>query len=207
MTKPYKVKDPYFLMAKQHGYRARSAYKLLDIQKKFRLLSKGQKVVDLGAAPGSFMQVILEIIGSSGEVVGVDLQKIDSLDQKNAKALQADIYNEGPVLEALASVGMDKVDVVTSDLAPRTSGIRDVDQGLSVELTAQAFRLATKLLKPGGHFVGKVFDGEDLPSLLKDVKASFKKVKVFKPTSCRDRSFETYIVAMDLKLIQSRHDD
>lgn len=199
MTNHFKVRDKYFFMAKEHGYRARSAFKLLDIQKKFRLLKKGQKVIDLGAAPGSFMQVILEIIGDDGQVVGVDLQKIDSLDQKNAKALQADIYNEAPVLEALASVGMDKVDVVTSDLAPRTSGIKDMDQGLSVELTHQAFVLATKLLKPGGHFVGKVFDGEDLGGLIKKVKTRFKKVKIYKPPSCRVRSLETYIVAMDYK--------
>lgn len=207
MTKPYQVKDPYFLRAKQRGYRARSAFKLLDIERKFHLFHKGQKVVDLGAAPGSFMQVILEKIGPEGQLVGVDLQRIESLDRKNARMLQADIYNEKPLLEALASVDMGQVDVVTSDLAPKTSGIRDVDQGLSVALTEQAFHLATQLLVPGGHFVGKVFEGEDLPHLIKQIKAAFKQVKIFKPPSCRDRSFETYIVAMGYRLLQSQHEN
>jgi len=196
MTKPYKVQDTFFLKAKQRGYRARSAFKLIDIQRKFGILAKGQTVVDLGGAPGSFMQVILEHVGAEGRVVGVDLQAIEPFDLKNVWALQADVYNEKPLLEALTGAGFYNVDVVTSDLAPNTSGIRDMDQGLSVDLTRQAFVLACNLLKPGGHFVGKVFDGEDLPSLLKSVKSCFTKVKIFKPPSCRDRSFETYIVAM-----------
>jgi len=89
--------------------------------------------------------------------------------------------------------------VVTSDLAPKTSGIKDVDQGLSVELTDQAFYLAMRILKPGGNFVGKVFEGADLPWLLRRVKKKFKTVKLFKPPSCRDRSFEKYIVGISLQ--------
>lgn len=205
VNKSYKVKDPYFLRAKKLGYRARSAFKLLDIQKKFRLILQGDSVIDLGAAPGSFMQVILELVGEQGKVLGVDLQAIEPLDRKNAFFIQGDIFHTEPLLKAMHSAGFEKVDVVTSDLAPKTSGVRDLDQGRSVELTEQAYLLSKKLLKNGGHFVGKVFMGEDLQNLLKEVKKDFKTVSLFKPPSCRDRSFETYIVAMHM--LKSAHED
>ncbi|MBT4384189.1 RlmE family RNA methyltransferase [Candidatus Peregrinibacteria bacterium] len=195
MPRPYKVKDKYFILAKQQGYRARSAFKLKDIQKKFHLLKAGQTVVDLGGAPGSFLQVILEHIGKEGKALVVDLQEIEPLSADNAFAIKGDIYKTTKLLPALKKFG--PVDVVTSDLAPKTSGIRDMDQSLSVDLTAQALFLATQCLKPGGHFLGKVFDGEELHALIKIAKKSFKEVKMFKPPACRDRSFETYLVAMD----------
>lgn len=199
MTKPFIVRDKYFHQAKEDGYRARSAYKLKEIQNKFKLIKKGNAVVDLGAAPGSFMQVIIELVGNKGHVFGVDLQKIDSFDRANVHSLQADIYNKDEVLAALKEKGFERVDVVTSDLAPKTSGIKDVDQARSAELTDQAMYLATQILKPGGHFVGKVFEGGDFQWLLRRVKRKFKKVKVFKPNACRDRSFETYIIGLGLK--------
>lgn len=199
MTKPFIVRDKFFERAKHEGYRARSAYKLKEIQNKFRLIKRGDKVVDLGAAPGSFMQVILELVGPEGHVFGIDLQDIESFDRPNAHRLKADIFSKEEVMEALKSTGFERVDVVTSDLAPKTSGIKDIDQGLSVELTDQALYLSTQLLKPGGHFVGKVFEGEDFQWLLRRVKRRFETVKVFKPTSCRDRSYETYVVGLKYK--------
>lgn len=195
MTKAFIVRDKYFHKAKQEGYRARSAYKLQEIQRKFKLIKKGDRVVDLGAAPGSFMQVIVELVGDQGHVFGIDLQEIESFDEAHVHCLQADIFDKEAVMAALASAGFTKVDVVTSDLAPKTSGVKDIDQARSVELTDQAFYLSTQLLKPGGSFVGKVFEGEDFQWLLKRVKRKFKKVNVFKPTACRDRSYETYLVA------------
>jgi 23S rRNA (uridine2552-2'-O)-methyltransferase len=196
MTKPYDVQDKYFQQAKTEGYRARSAFKLKEIQAKFKLIRKGNVVVDLGAAPGSFMQVILELIGAKGHVFGVDLQSIEPFDVPNAHSLKADIFNKDQVLEKLKEAGFAKIDVLTSDLAPKTTGIKDVDQARSAELTDQALYLSTHLLKPGGHFVGKVFEGGDFQWLLRRVKRKFKKVKVFKPSACRDRSFETYIVGI-----------
>lgn len=198
MPRPYEVQDKYFHLAKERGYRARSAFKLLDIQQKFRVLKPGQVVVDLGAAPGSFLQVIAEIVGAKGKVLGVDLQEIEPFDAANVQAVVGDIMETDRMLALFEATGFDKVDVVTSDLAPKTSGIKDVDQGLSVELTDQAFYLASKILKPGGCFVAKVFEGEDLPWLIKRVKKRFKKVSLFKPPSCRDRSFEKYIVGIGL---------
>jgi 23S rRNA (uridine2552-2'-O)-methyltransferase len=199
MPRPFEVHDKYFHLAKERGYRARSAFKLLDVQHKFRLIKKGDRVVDLGAAPGSFLQVILELVGPKGQALGFDLQAMEPLDAANVRLVQQDIMETDKVVAICEQLGLGEIDVLTSDLAPKTSGIKDVDQGLSVELTDQAFFLATKLLKPGGHFVGKVFEGEDLPWLLRRVKRKFKKVSVFKPPSCRDRSFEKYIVGIGLK--------
>lgn len=196
MPKAYQVQDKYFHLAKEKGYRARSAFKLLDIQEKFRLIRPGQTLVDLGAAPGSFLQVILELVGPEGQVLGLDLQEIDPFEEKNVHTEVVDILETGKVLETLAHYGLHKVDGVTSDLAPKTSGIRDLDQGRSAELTDQAFHLATQILKPGGFFVGKVFEGPDLAYLLKRMKQKFQRVTLFKPASSRDRSLETFIVAM-----------
>lgn len=195
MPKPYQVQDKYFLMAKAKGYRARSAFKLIDIQQKYRLVKKGQKVLDLGSAPGSFLQVLSRYVGPEGRVVGMDLQAIEPFDEAHVTAMQQDILETEAVMARLQALDIEKVDGVTSDLAPKTSGIKDLDQARSVELADQAFFLATKVLKPGGYLVAKVFEGEDLPWLLKRIKRKFKQVNVFKPPSCRDRSFERFIIA------------
>ncbi len=203
MPKAYQVQDKYFHLAKEKGYRARSAFKLLDIQEKFRLIRPGQTLVDLGAAPGSFLQVILELVGSEGQLLGLDLQEIDPFEAKNVQTEVVDILETGKVLELLTRHGLHKVDGVTSDLAPKTSGIRDLDQGRSAELTDQAFHLATQILKPGGYFVGKVFEGPDLAYLIKRMKQKFQRVTLFKPASSRDRSLETFIVATGFVKLRS----
>jgi len=198
MPHQFQVQDKYFHLAKEEGYRARSAFKLLEVQAKFHILRPGQTVVDLGAAPGSFLQVISKIIGPTGKAFGIDLQEIEPFFEKwegNITTLQADIMDKDAVLGALSAAGFVKVDCVTSDLAPKTSGIRDLDQGLSEELTDQAFYISTLLLRKGGSFLGKIFEGPEMPLLLKRIKRKFRDVHVFKPNSCRDRSFETYIVA------------
>jgi len=186
-------------MAKEKGYRARSAFKLLEIQKKFKILKPGQTVVDLGAAPGSFLQVISDIIGPNGKAIGVDLQAMDPMDLPNVILIQGDIYQADALLDFFAKNGFNEVDVVTSDLAPKTSGIKDLDQGRSMDLTTQAAELALRLLKPGGHFIGKVFENEDLPVLMKSLKRKFNKVQLFKPKATRERSFETYLIALGRK--------
>ena len=193
---PYQIQDKYFHLAKQKGYRARSAFKLLEIQKKFHLLKTGQTIVDLGAAPGSFMQVIREIIGSEGRVFGVDLQEMSSFPYENMRAVQGDIFEVEALMADLEAFGIRKADGVTSDLAPKTSGIKDLDTGISAELTEQAFHVAESLLKPGGFFVGKIFEGSEFQRVLKIIKGSFREVRVFKPEACRDRSYETYIVGL-----------
>lgn len=202
MAKNYKnnnfhVQDYFFHLAKEKGYRARSAFKLRDIQNKFRLIRPGNKVIDLGAAPGSFLQVLMELVGPNGKLLGVDLQEMEPLDEGRVTLVQGDILETDIMLDLFKSTGFSPVDVVTSDLAPKTTGIRDMDQGNSAELTDQALFLAMRVLKAGGHFVGKVFDGPDLHIIIKKAKRGFKQVKLFKPPSCRDRSFETYLIALD----------
>ncbi|MBU0981178.1 RlmE family RNA methyltransferase [Patescibacteria group bacterium] len=199
MTKKFKVKDPYFLEAKKKGYRARSAFKLLEIQNKFKLIKEGQTIVDLGSAPGSFLQVISEIVGPKGRAIGIDLQEMEPLDMANVILIQGDIFQTNALVDFFQKNGFGNVDVVTSDLAPKTSGIKDLDQGRSVELTEQAFLISTKILKEGGHFVGKVFQGEDLDILMGKMKPFFKSIVCFKPKACRQCSFETYIVAKSFK--------
>lgn len=192
---PYQIRDKYFMLAKEKGYRARSSFKLLEIQKKFHLIRPGQKIVDLGAAPGSFMQVIREILGSTGSVLGVDLQEMVPFPFENLTVAQGDIFEKEKFFETVKEFGFEKVDGVTSDLAPKTSGIKDMDLGLSAELTDQAAYLAAHILKPGGYFVGKIFEGSDFQKVLKKIKRQYRDVHVFKPDACRDRSYETYIVA------------
>lgn len=196
MPKPYQVQDKYFQLAKEQGYRARSAFKLLDIQEKFHIIKPGMTVVDLGAAPGSFLQVIAQIVGPNGKAVGFDLQEIEPFREPNVHVFVQDIMEKEALFSRLEELGVKRADIVTSDLAPKTSGIRDLDQGRSAELTDQAFYLATHILKPGGHFVGKIFEGEEMQLLIKRMKTRFRKVSVYKPPSSRDRSFETFIVGL-----------
>lgn len=199
MAKAYQVKDPYFLKAKQDGYRARSAYKLLDIQTRFQILRSNQTVLDLGSAPGSFLQVLAKIVGKDGHVFGLDLQPIERFKQSNIKTAVCDILDTVAVEALLESWEIRKIDVITSDLAPNTSGIRDVDQARSVELVEMAFDVAKRILKPNGNFIAKVFQGEDLQLLMPKLKQNFRKVTLFKPPSCRDRSFETFIICLGKK--------
>ncbi len=199
MVKPYKVKDHYFLEAKAQGYRARSAFKLLDIQEKFDLIKHGQFVLDLGAAPGSFLQVISKLVGKDGRAFGLDLKEIERFKAQNIKTAVCDILDEQAVATLFKLWQLEKVDVITSDLAPNTSGIRDLDQARSAELVEMAFSVAERLLKSDGHFVAKVFQGEELQELLPKLKAKFAKVTLFKPPSCRDRSFETFIVCKSFR--------
>lgn len=191
MPLPYQVKDQYFRQAKQDGYRARSAYKLIEIQRRFRLVKSGDKVLDLGAAPGSFLQVLKKWVGKKGEVWGVDLQAIEPI--VGVKTFQADIFDAEKMTEIL---GERKFDVITADLAPATSGIKDVDQARSVELNLQVLRIARTYLKKGGKMTVKIFQGEDFPGFLKEFKRDFGKVKCFKPDASRDRSREIYVVGI-----------
>ncbi len=189
MPRPFKIQDQYFKKAKAEGYRARSAFKLIEIDDKFKIFKKGQSVLDLGAAPGSWLQVIQKKVGKRGNMVGIDLQEIKALGE-NVALYQVDIFSE--LVEDLL-IG-EKFDVITSDLAPKTSGIKDVDQWKSIELNQAVVELAQKHLKTNGIVILKIFIGADFQDFIKELKSRFKKVNTFKPRACRDRSFETYII-------------
>lgn len=189
MPKPYEIQDTYFLRAKKDGYRARSAYKLLEINDKYKILKPGQSVLDLGAAPGSWLQVIEQKVGNKGKIVGIDLQEIKPLGD-NVAIYQADIFSD--IMEDL--FWDEKFDVITSDLAPKTSGVKDIDQWKSIELNQQVIELAQKHLKQNGTVILKVFIGADFQDFVKELKTIFQEVHSFKPKACRDRSFETYLI-------------
>ncbi len=192
MTKSYNPQDKFFKKAKEQGYRARSAFKLEAIQKRFHLIRFGDKVLDLGAAPGSFLQLIEKIIGSKGLAVGIDLNPIEDLKKPNVKTIVGDILDES----IYQKFSIDQFDVITSDLAPSTSGIKSVDAGRSFQLNEQVLKVAEKHLRPGGHVVMKAFPGAEHQQLLKKTKGMFKSIKIFKPEAVRKSSKEEYVIGL-----------
>jgi 23S rRNA (uridine2552-2'-O)-methyltransferase len=188
--------DPYFKKAKKDGYRARSAYKLTQIQEKFHVIHRGDVVVDLGAAPGSWSQVATKLVGSQGRVVALDLQAMDPI--PGVDLIQGDMLD--PDVRAQIKAWADgRADVVLSDAAPSTTGIKLRDHVRSVELARTAFELARSLLASQGSMVLKVFEGEDFPKLLREVKQAFRRVQGHKPSATRDESWEMFIVARGYK--------
>ena len=185
--------DPYFQQAKAAGYRARSAFKLLQIQEKFHILQRGQRVLDLGAAPGSWSQVASQIVGPSGQVVAVDLQAMDAL--PGVVVLQGDMTAVEVQAQILQATG-GAVHAVISDAAPNSTGIRLRDHVLSVELVRAALDLSQRVLRPGGHLVAKVFEGEDLPQLILDLRQVFEKVKPHYPAATRREGREVFLVCL-----------
>ncbi len=188
--------DPYFRQAKEEGYRARSAYKLLQIQEKFRVVRKGDVVVDLGAAPGSWSQALVSMVGPRGRIIALDLQVIDPI--PGVICVQGDMTD--PEVQAhVIEIAGGRANVVLSDAAPSTTGVKLHDHVLSIELARAAFDVARRLLDPGGNMVLKVFEGEDLPGLLRDVKQAFHPVKVHTPPATRNESWESFVVARGFK--------
>ncbi len=188
--------DPYFQQAKADGYRARSAYKLIQIDKKFKILRRGQSILDLGAAPGSWSQVAVKRVGRAGQVVAVDVQAMAPI--PGVVLVQGDMTAPEVQAQAIAAAG-GPVDVVLCDAAPNTSGIALRDHALSIELVYAAFDMARRALKPGGHFVTKVFAGEDMPQLLIDLRRHFGAVKPFYPEATRREGKEIFVVCREFK--------
>ncbi len=265
----YVVHDKYFLEAKKLGYRARSAFKLLEIQERFSLVKPGMRVFDLASAPGSFLQVLSRIVGPDGIVVGMDIQKIEPLGKQNIRFFQGDVFDregvarateetfgwfrtrkkraesgksasgpDGTTVDASLPEGSEfrlkseesaeessaanepyssvrrersedsvkesdgfraEFDVMTSDIAPATTGMTGVDQYRSIELNLAILDIADTFLKKGGNLLLKVFVGEDVDELVGPVKARYSKLHRIKPRACRDRSFEEYFVCMGKK--------
>ena len=188
-------KDDYYNRSKQQGYRARSAYKLKQLDEEAALFGPGDTVVDLGAAPGGWLQVAAEEVGEGGTVVGVDLQRIDEFDDHDIETLRGDMTEERTRHYLREAVGEGGADVVVSDMAPNMTGEYHLDHARSVHLARQALDTAEELLAPGGDFVVKVFQGEDLDAFRDDVAASFQYVRTVSPPASRDSSSEVYLVA------------
>ncbi|MFB6221182.1 MAG: 23S rRNA (uridine(2552)-2'-O)-methyltransferase [Halolamina sp.] len=191
-------KDEYYNKAKQQGYRARSAYKLKQLDETANLFAEGDTVVDLGAAPGGWLQVAAEAVGPQGKVVGVDLQRIDDLEPHQVTTLRGDMTEERTRdrlrRELDAEEGEGVVDVVISDMAPNMSGEYELDHARSVHLARTAFETAQQYLNPGGDLVVKVFEGRDLDDLRGELEESFQYVRTVSPPASRDSSSEVYLV-------------
>lgn len=187
-----KKRDYYYKKAKEEEYRSRAAYKLKQLNKKFKLLKRGDVVVDLGAAPGGWTQVAREIVGDTGFVLGVDKQGIKPFPQENVALIKADFTSPEVEERIINKVG--EAGVVISDASPDISGVWSIDHYRSLELASNALNLCKKILKPGGNFLVKLFQGEDFEEFIREVKRHFKYVKVSKPKASRARSAEVYVI-------------
>ncbi len=194
----YRPQDGFFRKAKREGYRSRAAYKLLEISQRFRLIRAGQVVVDLGAAPGGWLQVAAELAGPRGRVLGFDLQPIQPLSGKHVNAFELDVLAP-EAAERIRALAEGAVDCVLSDMAPRLSGIRDADHQRALELTRGAFDIARVVLNPRGVFLFKTFTGVDLEALLKEMTGRFQTVQRVRSAATRKGSSEIYVVAKGFK--------
>ncbi len=200
--------DPYWKAAKRTGYRSRAAFKLQQIVQRYGVVRRGSVVVDLGAAPGGWTQVALEVVGEAGAVVAVDLSRVAPM--PGARVVRGDVTSPG-TLEAVrrevraaredgpAAPSPDQADVVLSDMSPNISGIYSVDQARSIILAGRALEAARELLRPGGHLVVKVFEGEDFQQFLEAVRGEYGFVKVYNPPASRKQSSEVYVIAKSRK--------
>jgi 23S rRNA (uridine2552-2'-O)-methyltransferase len=199
-NRPYQPKDRFFRQAKAEGLRARSAFKIDEIARRFRLFQKGQTVLDLGAAPGGFLQILLEEVGPKGTVIGVDLVPIRPLNRPNVKTAVGDVLDPG--FDAmLAALHRGVFDVVVSDLAPKTTGIKVTDEARSLSLAGKALEVSITRGKPGGHFVAKLFMGRDFEAFREDVRRSYGEVKVVRPEATRGGSMEIYLVGIGRRAV------
>lgn len=188
-------REAYYRKAKKEGYRARSAYKIQQIHERFTVVRKGEAVADLGAAPGGWSQMLVELVGPQGLVVGVDLQRIKPI--PGARFIQGDFTRketQDRLSAILAESKRDRVDAVVSDMAPDMSGNYELDQVRSVQLAEIALAFADKHLRQGGAFVCKVFEGADFPPFRDTVKARFKRVHQYHPAASRKSSSEVYLI-------------
>ena len=198
MGKPYRPKDHYFQRAKQRGFRARSAFKLEELVQRFGLLRAGARVLDLGAAPGGFLQVIARTVGPSGLAVGVDLVPLRPFTEAWVRTGVVDVLAED-AQERIEAVAPGPYDAVLSDMAPKTTGVRATDQARSVRLAERALELARALGKPGSSFVTKLFMGGDFESFRGRLREDYREVKVVRPEATRSASAEIYLVGLGLR--------
>ncbi len=185
--------DPYVQQAQKDGYRSRACYKLLELQERDRLIRPAMTVVDLGSAPGGWSQVAAQLVGDHGRVIASDILPMDSI--ADVTFIQGD-FTEDAVFESICEeIGEKPVDLVISDMAPNMSGMTAVDQPRAMYLVELALDMALRVLRPGGDFVAKVFQGEGFDALLGECRPAFDKVLTRKPAASRPRSREVYLVA------------
>ncbi len=192
-------RDIYVQMARRDGWRSRAVYKLEQIDQKERFLRPDMVCVDVGSAPGSWSQFVTKKLKGRARIVAVDILPMDSL--PDVEFIQGDFQDELVFEQMLQAISDDGVDLVMSDIAPNITGTRVVDQPRSMYLVELALDLARRVLKPGGNFVCKVFQGEGIDEFVIDTRKSFKRVKVMKPKASRAGSREVYLVARNFQLV------
>jgi 23S rRNA (uridine2552-2'-O)-methyltransferase len=191
-------RDHYRRLAKDQGYRSRAAYKLKQLNDSYRILRRGHRVIDVGCAPGGWVQVATKEVGPEGRVVGIDLKPVEPV--PGAVILQGSIDDPAAMRQLVETLGGSGVaDVVLSDLAPNVSGMWEVDHARQIDLTRSALALARQVLREGGSAVFKVFEGEFLKELRDEMGRSFAKVLVSKPTASRQESSELYLVCLNFR--------
>ena len=197
--------DKYVKMAQKDGYRSRASYKLLEIQEKDKIIRPGMTVIDLGAAPGGWSQVTSRLIGGQGRLIASDILEMDSI--ADVTFIQGDFTEDAVLAQILEAVGNTQVDLVISDMAPNMSGLSAVDMPRAMFLCELALDLAGRVLRPGGDFLIKVFQGEGFDVYHKDIRKLFDKVQMRKPLSSRDRSREQYLLGRGFKGIEGAASD
>ncbi|MBJ6764259.1 RlmE family RNA methyltransferase [Myxococcaceae bacterium JPH2] len=195
MGKPYRPKDHYFQKAKQEGLRARSAFKVDEILKRLPVVKKGGAVLDLGAAPGGFLQILVDVVGPTGRIIGVDIVAIRPFSQKFVQTAVLDVLADDFDAK-LAAMYDGPFDAVISDMAPKTSGIKATDEARSLRLAGKALEVAATRGRPGSSFVAKVFMGGDFEQFRADVRTHFEDVKIIRPEATRGASMEVYVVGL-----------
>lgn len=187
------VSDPYVRQAQKEGYRARSAYKLVELDTKDRLFRPGMRVIDLGSAPGGWCQVASRLVGDRGRVIATDILPMDAI--RGVDFIQGDFREQAVLDQVVERLGGEPVDLVLSDMSPNLSGVSSADQAASIFLLELALDMVRRVLKPGGTFVAKLFQGAGSDDYLKELRGHFDKVVIRKPSASRSRSREVYVVA------------
>lgn len=195
------VSDEYVKRAQKDGYRARAAYKLMEIDDKDHLIKPGMTIVDLGSAPGSWSQVAVQRLKGQGRVIALDLLEMAPI--HGVDFIQGDFREEAVLHQLEQLLSSRQVDLVIADMAPNISGISAVDQARAAYLTELALDFCLKWLKPEGSFLVKVFAGSDFDGIVRNMRAGFEKVVTRKPKASRDRSSELYLLGLKRKLIES----
>lgn len=188
-------RDQFHRLAKQKGYRSRASFKLFQVTKRYRFIKRGDRVLDLGAAPGGWLQAARKVVGAEGYVLGVDKDPIEDLPYQNVTAFVTDV-TQSDVIERIQSVSGLAFDVVVSDLSPNISGVWEVDHARQMELARTALRIARVILRPAGNLLVKIFQGSELKEFQLEMKSSFSTLRIVKPPASRPESAELYFLGL-----------
>ncbi|MGA7105560.1 MAG: RlmE family RNA methyltransferase [Candidatus Deferrimicrobiaceae bacterium] len=194
----YKRKDAFHAKAKKEGYRSRAAYKLMEFAATEKVVAAGDHVVDAGAAPGGWSQVLLRLVGKKGKVAAVDILPMDPLSGENFRFFPRDITDPSLPAKVVAFLGR-KADAIVSDAAPNTTGISFADQARSADLVRSVLSFARETLREGGTFLAKIFEGAESDDVVRELRMSFGQVRRVRPAATRKESFELYLLAHDFR--------